>query len=300
MSILHRHGAANPEAVTSISTPESQRTRKENGSTEHDTHTRRKFLFALMGAGGLVAAGGAAGALLWPRGDTTDDEGATAVRSAAAPNFLNELTLNTIKMPETINPATFAEVFTNVGKAIQYEVNNGQADKLPNLIPGSQWGVLQPGQFQLRADWLHNYRTTSIGTMMDRPNDPLDPRYYAWGFSIEMLEQLTAKDAKPRDPHTLNVSARVRINIGDLSPLTTQAERPLDSIVEPHTQFETNMLLTRVKGMSGDNYNYVDDVNGHKGYGWAIAAVDKMQELPDIMASNLPPQFTDVPPLFAK
>lgn len=299
MSILHRHGAANTEAVTSNSAPESQRTREENDSTDHITHTRRNFLITLMGAGGLAVAGGA-GALLWPRGETTNDEGATAIRSSAAPNFLDELTINTIKMPETLNPKTFAEVFTNVGQAIQYEVNHGQADQIPNLIPGGQWGVLQPGQFQLRADWLHNYHTTSEGTVMDRPDDPLDPRYYAWGFSIEMLEQLTGKGNHPQDPHTLNVSARVRVSIGDLPPLTTQDRRPLDSIVEPRTVIETNMLLTRVKGMAGDNYNYVDNLPGQKGPGWAIAAVDKMQALPDIMASNLPPQFTDVPPLFAK
>jgi len=299
MSMLHRHGAASSEVVTSISTSESQRTREENDSTERATHTRRRFLLSLMGAGGLVAVGGV-GALVWPRGSTPDSEGATAVQSAAAPNFLDKLTINTIKMPETTNPKTFAQVFANVGQAIQYEVNHGQADKIPNLIPGGRWGVLQPGQFQLRADWLHNYHTTSLGTVMDRPDDPLDPRYYAWGFSIEMLKQLTGKGNHPQDPHTLNVSALVRVTIGDLPPLTTQARRPLDSIVEPHTVIETNMLLTRVKGMAGSNYVYVDDVNGKEGHGWAIAGVDKMQELPDIMASNLPPQFTNVPPLFAQ
>lgn len=306
MSLLHRHehGAAAPEAVTSnLASEATQRTREGYDSTGPNTHTRRRFLRTLLGAGGLVAAGGGVLAVvdvLARPESTADNEGATAVRSAAAPNFLDDLTLNQLRMPETINPATFAQVFANVGQAVQFEVNHGLAYQLPNLIPGGRFGLLQPEQFQYRADWIAAYRTSSEGTMMDRPDNPLDPRYYAWGFSIEMLEQLDAIGVHSQDPHALNVSARVRVTIGDLPPVTTMTERPRMDSIEPHNQFETNMLLTRVKGMAGSNYVYVNDVNGHEGYGWAIASADNMQQLPSIMREHLPKEFQSVPELFAQ
>ena len=309
MSLRHLHrptggGEAYPEAVTSISAPEPPQTRKENDTTERITHTRRRVILALLGAGGLVATSGAGAALVHyldqdQPSDSQPDTGGT--KPETGPAFEKDLTLATIKLPETLTPPTFAELFANVGQAIQYDVNYGRPDDLAHLIPGGRWGELQPGQFQLRADFLQGYRQSSQGTAADRPDNPEDPRYYAWGFSIKMLEQLTAIGSSPQDPKLLDVAAQVQITIGDLPSLVTQTARPLTDIVEPRSHFTTNLRLTRVMGVAGDNYVYIPNMPGQDGYGWGIAAVDNMQEVPSIMkGANLPPQFPTVPPLWAK
>lgn len=291
MSLLHRHGAAHPEAITSNPASESQRTREENHTTERITHTRRNVIRMFMGAGGLVAVGGAAGlayALDHSHNGATDNEGAQAQRSAAAPNFLNQLTLNTLTLPDTTNPPTFDAAFANIGRALQHYINFGDAAAIPNIMPGGQWGNIDPELFEKVAVSIRGMRTASIGTANDRPEDPNDLRYYALGFSIEMLKQLDAIGADPRNPKLLEVAAQVRVTIGDLPPVTTQSARStMDMFVRPKS-FVTNLLLTRVKGMAGDNYVFVDDVNGQGGIGWALENADQW-------ITELPSTITDVP-----
>jgi hypothetical protein len=243
----------------------------------------------MLGAGGLVAAAGTGLVYaLNQGGNTADSEGAIATQAAASPNFLDKLTLNTLKLPETTNPPTFEEAFANVGQALQYYMNFGNAAAIPNIMPGGRFGNIDPELFERVAVSLTGMRKSPIGTANDHPEDPYDLRYYALGFSIEMLEQLNAIGADPRDPKLLEVAAKVRVTIGDLPPITTLSERPkMNQFVGP-TSFETNMSLTRVVGVAGDNYVFADDVDGQGGIGWAMGRADQW-------ITELPPYIADVP-----
>jgi hypothetical protein len=208
------------------------------------------------------------------------------------------LTLNSIKMPETLDPAEFEAVVANLGMAVQFAVNNNAQAELTRYIPGAETGVLMPEPFQLRAAFIDGLRHATPGAV----DDINAPRYYPWGFSMEMVSLVTAGGFdNPQDPNLHRFIAQVRLRMGDLPPsvhseaLPPQIEHPQDYV--------TNVTFTRWQGHLDENEQYapLPNLPGQPGHGWGISNVHQMYPIPSIMTgANLPLSFQaqGVPPIF--
>lgn len=307
----HDRIVANPGEVVGATIPGQPETREGHNNT-HEVGsarlaTRRNFLRALAGAGALVLAGGAAALVM------DSDERVPAITSTAEipanpyPAFeAKDLTMNNLKMPETLDKKTYAEIISAMGEAIQYAVNSGDRTLIRRLIPGGLTGTegtIQPGQFELRAAFIKGFRETAGGTGNDHPDDPQNQRYYTWGFSMQSLDVPHPLDSPPE--HVTGYSGLVRITMGDLPPLPTLTHNELN--MEPPQTFDATIELTRYAiddaGNSSVTPNIISTAAGGwevtEDKGWAFASIDKMYPIPSIMAANYESfGFTETPPLF--
>ena len=303
-----RRIVAHPEQVVGATGSGRPETREGHDSMSDAElarfRARRRFLRGAVGAGALFFVGGvgaAAAAILRDDGGQTGEQANQNPNTNTGPAFEKDLALRHMAMPETLDPPTFEAAVGNLGQAIQYAVNNGDVETLRRLIPGGQAGVLQPGQFELRAAFIEGYRKSSVGTANDNPNNPNDTRYYPWGFRMELIEPLSRVGANPTDPEVTNFTAKVRIVMGDLPPLVTGGEST--AALEPQKEFEADVELTRFSGynLQTGRFEELPNINGQPGRGWGLANVSQMYPVPSVMTGqNLPKEFTEVPPLYVK
>ena len=299
----HRRIVASPGEATPAAHPGLPETREDHDSMGERRPARllarRRFLLGAAGATGLALAVAAGGRLLLGRDDNQEHRGSAPPAAPPSPetaSFKENLTLERMQMPETLDAPTFDEVVANLGQAIQYAVNHNDPETIRRLIPGKQAGVLQPGQFEFRADFIQGYRASSAGTVNDNPNDPNDARYYPWGFKVELLEMLNQQDKNPTDPDVVHFIARARITMGDLPPLVTQTHQDLPPIEPPRT-FDAEIELTRYGGLTkGGDYIHLPNINGQPGRGWGLSNVSQMYPVPSIM--NM--QGEEIPPLYQR
>jgi hypothetical protein len=321
MAIDHRGGehiVAHPGEVVGATDPGQPETREGHDSTtsaELARHaSRRRFLQLATGASALFLVGGGGLVFAATRNNGETNSHAPTHPNVASPTpealraFENNLTMNTMALPESLNADTFPDITANIAEAIQYAVNKGDAPLLRRLIPGGltgTTGTLQPGQFELRAAFIKGFRGSSQGTIKDNPDDPQNERYYAWGFKMELLEPISHLHAKPGD--VTSFRALVRITMGDLPPLPTLTTNELG--MEPPKTLDVEVELTRYAinnaGEQRNLHNIVPAGNGGwketKEKGWALASVGQMYAIPDIMARNHADHgFTQVPELFKK
>lgn len=309
MAVDHHHDdlVTRPGEVVDATIPEQSETREGHHSTGHEALASfiasRRLVLRFAGAGALVLAGAGTvyGLTRGGEGDTvtpttTDTDHASGPETG--PAFEKELTLNQMKLPETLDAVSYGGVVANLGLAIQYAVNNGDAELIRRLIPGGHINSLQPGQFELRAAFLEGYRKSSEGTMNDDDNNPNNTKYYPWGFKMELIEMLNRKGEKPTDKDVTGFIARVRIVMGDLPPLTT--EQITTANVERVHDFEVEAAFTRIAKINKDGtYAILPDLGG-KGRGWGLANTDQMYPVPKLMEEYLPKGFDEVPDLYKK
>lgn len=274
------------------------------GGSETITNLGRRRLLVAMSGGLAVALTG--GGLAVAR-YVFRDEDATPPPDRAVPPVApsavearpispEDLTLSTIRMPETLNPPTFKEVVENAGEAVQFAVNHNAQAELARYIPGGETGVLLPDQFQLRASFIDGYRHVLPGD----PSDPTALQHYAWGFSLTFQELVTGEGFDPQDERGIHkFVARVRVRMGDLPPLVNsdhagvELERPQD--------FETTVTMTRWQGYLDANQQYqpLPNLPGQPGHGWGISNMGQMYPVPPFMTGvNLPKGFSSVPPIY--
>lgn len=301
-----RYPTGTGEAAPTTHPRHTSETRNEDHNTpEADgtiaTLSRRRFFMVIGGGLAVAAVGGGVGVryvfreAFEPQDSFTPPVAPPNVAERREPLPAEDLTLNTIRMPETLNPATFIGVVENVGNAIQFAVNHNDQDALGKYIPGGSTGVLMPGQFQLRAAFIDGLRHATPGEV----DDINAPRYYPWGFSMDMMEQVTGHGYDPRDPNLQKFIAKVKLRMGDLPPSVASPALP-PRLEEPH-EYITNVTFTRRQGELDANGNYVllPNLEGQPGYGWGISNVTQMYPVPPIMTGvNLPKSFDTVPPVF--
>lgn len=317
MAIDHHAGdhiVTAPGEVVGATNPGQSETREGHHST-HEAEParlkRRRFLRAAAGASALFLVGGLSYAL------TREDESPRPNHSAVAgsapeavPSYeafeAKDLTMNQMRVPETLDPPTFGEMVTNVGRAIEYGVNKGDTKLIRHLIPGGitgETGTLQPGQFELRAAFIRGFRESSQGTGNDNPANPQNERYYAWGFKTELVKPISHLKSEPKNVNSF--TGLVRITIGDLPPLPTLTTNELG--MEPARTFEAEAEFTRYAlhedGSAKELPNISGDEGGGweiaKGTGWGLASVTKMYPIPTIMSANHQDLgFNKVPELF--
>jgi hypothetical protein len=294
------------EAAPTTHPQHTSETRKNDDTTPEAQGTipnpsRRRLLIMLGGAVAVVAAGGGGGAqYLFGRSSNNTETFRPPVAPPAPerrePIPESELTLNAIHMPETLNPPRFEDVVANLGLAVQFAVNHNDQAGLTRYIPGGETGVLMPEPFQLRAAFIDGLRRATPGEV----DDINAPRYYPWGFSMEMQELITSGGFNnPQDPNLNRFTAQVRLRMGDLPPrikgevLPPTIEQPID--------YTTNVTFTRWQGHLDANNQYVrlPNLDGQPGDGWGIMNAYQMYPIPTIMTGlNLPRSFSSVPPIF--
>jgi len=305
MSINHDRIVTRPGEVVGATSPGRSETREGYDSTDTAEAasflTRRRFVLGAAGAGLLFLTGGGAYLATRSGGDTTEETNPNVNQNGpeTGPVFEKNLALNHMVRPETLDAPTFDGVIENMGLAIQYAVNNGDTELLRRLIPGGQAGVLQPGQFELRAAFIKGYRGSSRGTMNDDPNNPNDTRYYPWGFTMTLVEQLSHVGSDPQAAETTKLLAKVRVTMGDVPPLVTM--QTVENTVEPQKTFEVDIELTRFARYEDGRFVELPDIDGTTGRGWGLANMSQMYPVPTFMTgAHLPDSFTEVPPLYQK
>lgn len=313
----HDHIVANPENVVGATGSGLPETREGHDSTQETWLARlrkKRYLHAAAGATALVLFSGAAYALTRGEDAPARPNHSTAVGGAAptpeaSPSRAFEtkdLTINQMSVPETLDPPTFAEMVTNVGKSIEYAVNKGDAELVRRLIPGGltgKTGTLQPGQFELRGSFIKGFRESSEGTGNDNPDDPQNERYYAWGFSMDLVEPISHFNSEPKNVNSF--TGLVRITMGDLPPLDTLTTNELN--MEPPHTLEVEAEFTRYATDENGTRKALPNIGGTanggwkelKGEGWALASVGQLYPIPEIMAANHKHHgFEELPELF--
>jgi hypothetical protein len=297
---VERHVVAHPGEVAPTTSPGQPETREGHDTTREQSRARltRRRLILGGGAAGLVLVTSGWGLIDYLR---RDSQAATQEPGLPLPERTpgldqEKLTLRRITRPETLSPPTFAEAVANVGQAIQYAVNYNDAALLGQVIPGGQAGMLQPGQFALRADFIEGYRASSTGTMNDDPDDPRDTRYYPWGFTMTLVDMPPGM-REPVDEGLITFSAHAQVTIGDLPPLVNGNPHV---VIEPPQTFTAEVALTRIRGLTRDgNYDFLPNIDGTPGRGWGLANISKMYPVPKAMTGqNLPRGYSEVPELF--
>ena len=296
------------EAAPTTHPRHTSETREDDDTTPEARGTianwSRRRLFVVLGGGLAVVAagGGVVSAARYLFGSDVSNTGTS--REPLAPPTVERheplapetLTLNSIHMPETLNPERFEDVVTNLGMAIQFAVNHNDQAGLARYIPGGETGVLMPEPFQLRAAFIDGLRRVTPGEV----DDINAPRYYPWGFSMEMQEMVTSGGFNsPQDPNLRKFVARVRLRMGDLPPSTTSGALPPQ--IEHPQDYITRVTFTRWQGYLDEQEQFVPLPNlpGQPGNGWGISNVHEMYAVPSIMTGpNLPSSFTSVPPVF--
>jgi hypothetical protein len=316
MAIDHHRGdhiVTAPGEVVGATNPGQSETREGHDTTREAGPARLKnklFLRAAAGAGALFLVAGGYAVL---RGNESPGPRPASVAGAspeAAPTYeafeAKDLTINQMRMPETLDPPTFGEMVTNVGKAIEYGVNKGDAKLIRHVIPGEitgETGTLQPGQFELRAAFVKGFRDSSGGTGNDNPKNPQNERYYAWGFKMDLVKPISHTVSKPKNVNSF--TGLVRITMGDLPPLPTLTTNEL--AMEPQRTFEVEAEFTRYvihENGTADELPNLGAAEGEgwktkAGAGWGLASVSTMYPIPNNMASSYAEHgFDEVPELF--
>lgn len=320
MALDHHRGdhlVTNPGEVVGATVPGQSETREGYNTTAQAElarfNSRRKFIRIAAGASALFLFAGAGVYAAHARGEkpaAVSSPNAAPITPEATPSYeafeTKDLTMNRMTLPETLDPNTFSDVVANMGKAIEYAVNTGDIELIRRLIPGhltGTTGTLQPGQFELRAAFIEGFRQSSQGTATDNPDNPQDPRYYPWGFKMELIGEPDYLGATVQDASKF--TGLVRITMGDLPPLPSLSTN--EQFIEPPQVLEVQTEFTRyVLHENGNGEDLLDITpDGEGGWkaqnntGWGLASVEKLYPVPPIMTgNNLPKGFTEVPPLF--
>lgn len=308
-----RPGEADPRMQAPTQIPGSPETREGNNITRPHGTTRRTLLFGGLAALGVGVVGGGLGLaeVLKPHGgnqqssqanrnaDTGATEKAPGDFDTVRPVFGEELRLDQIVPPASLDAPTFGQIAANVGQYLQYCVNNDRPtgpntdpNGIDRVIPGGSVGILLPGQFELRAAFIHGYRAYEGTSDM---NNPDNPRNYAWGFTIKLLEQTSNVGANPADVN--DFSGRIQVVIGDYRP--TLAGGTASWHLEKPQAYETDATFTRLSKQDGWTPSYIPDLSGSNSRsGWGIARMDA-PEIPSTMTRDLTRGFDSIPPLFS-
>lgn len=294
---------ARPGNPASTMYPGEPETREDHNTMPGELFTRRRLMIAGGGAVALVAGGAY---LLWPDGGTEPDTLPSVTMSPEktkprgdfdqVPRVFYgpdgeplELRREQITMPETLDPPTFEQAFANVGKAIEFYVNNGDFAGIQTVVPGTtNIDAMSPGQLYERAAFIDNWRKVygdPFSEALYQSNPENMARHYAWGLRIELLEQTTDLGAKVAD--TEMVSGKVRVAIGDYRPEIGGHNRVWQ--IEKPRSYEGTMTITRYSNL-GLNARLPNN-------GWGVYQMS-FPQLPPLIAANPPKGYEKTPPLY--
>lgn len=301
---LHHGGPAYPGEVASPTHPEHPETHKNHDTTEQINRTRRLLVF---GGGGLLVAGALGGgvwAALRPGNNDGRRVAAGPGRTEPSPTETlaprgdfdqvprvfspenGELRREQITMPATLDPDSFEAIPGAVAQAIQYYVNFDPYN-VPRVIPGTVTGTaIKPGQFEERGAFFAQYREVYKG--MDTHHDDPENKeeFYAWGFTMEPLEQLTHVGGDVRGFQ--DVAFKVRVGLGDYRPEIDGNNREWH-IEKPRT-YETQAVFTR--------YANVATLEPMPDGGWGLYQMGFPESVPDVIRQTPPKGFETMPPLY--
>ncbi len=294
---------ARPGTSASTTYPGEPETREDHNTIPGGLWTRRRLAFA---GGAAVALAGAGAYLLWPHDgaetDTFPDATMSPEKTKPRGDFDQvprvfygpdgeplELRRDQITMPETLDPPTFAEAFANVGQAIEFYVNNGDLAGIQTVVPGTtNIDAMSPGQLYERAVFIQNWRSAygdPISEALYKSNPENIARHYAWGFRVELLEQINELGATVAETET--VTGKVRVAVGDYRPEINGHNRV--SQIERPRVFEGPMTITRYANL-GHNARLPKN-------GWGVYHM-AFPPLPAVIAAHPPQGYEQTPLLY--